>query len=404
MIHTPTLFESRLQKHRIFYAIIYLLSFLAIGLESATLGPTLKQLSIATGSSLAAVTTFIAIKALGYTAGTIIGSKLFDRYQGHRIMVISIAWMSFGMLMIPFARNFVVAVSLITVLGFVEGVIDIGGNLLIMRVFQDNLPPYMNALHSMFGVGCLFAPLITAHFMTAGNSLQMTYWVIASFFIPSMVGFLLLPSPPVISAVKMEESGRKLHDQVVVLFAMLFFAYVGVAITFSNWIFTYASESKMMSDISAAYLNSLYWGSFTLGRLIAVFLSRKIEPKKLLICDYIGSALTLGFMMIFRGNSAALWIGTVFLGLFLATVYPTMMVFAGSLFPVTGSVASRFMTGSGMGVLTIPFLMTYLFNRIGISIVPVVLFIVGLIGLILFLLTLLLIEKKKVRNNPFPEI
>jgi hypothetical protein len=62
------------------------------------------------------------------------------------------------------------------------------------------------------------------------------------------------------------------------------------------------------------------------------------------------------------------------------------------------------MTGSGMGVLTIPFLMTYLFNRIGISIVPVVLFIVGLIGLILFLLTLLLIEKKKVRNNPFPEI
>lgn len=395
MINTPAILESKLQKYRIFYAIIYLLSFLAIGLESATLGPTMKQLSVSTGSSLAAVTTFIAIKALGYTAGTIIGSRLFDQFRGHIIMIISIAFMTFGMLMIPFARSFVIAVSFITILGFVEGVIDIGGNLLIMRVFQDNLPPYMNALHSMFGVGCLLAPLITAHFMTAGNSLQMTYWVIASFFIPSMVGFLLLPSPLMIPAVKVEESGQKLQNQIVILFALLFFAYVGVAITFSNWVFTYASESKMMSDRSAAYLNSVYWGAFTLGRLIAVFLSRKIKPEKLLICDYVGSTLTLGFMMLFRGNPAALWIGTVFLGLFLATVYPTLMVFAGSLFPVTGSVASRFMTGSGMGVLTIPFLMTYLFNRIGISIVPVILFIVGLIGLILFLLTMLRIQKKK---------
>ena len=396
MIHTPVIQESKLQKNRIFYTVIYLLSFLAIGLESATLGPTMKQISVATGSSLAAVTTFIAIKALGYTAGTIVGSRLFDRFKGHIIMAISIAFMSFGMLMIPFARSFVIALFFVTLLGFVEGVIDIGGNLLIMRMFQDNLPPYMNALHSMFGIGCLFAPLITAYFMTASNSLQMTYWVIASFFLPSMVGFLLLPSPPVIPALKVEESGRKLQNQVVVLFAMLFFTYTGVAITFSNWIFTYASESKMMSDISAAYLNSVYWGSFTLGRLIAVFLSRKIKPKTLLICDYGGSALVLTFMMLFRGNPAALWIGTVLLGLFLATVYPTMMVFAGSLFPVTGSVASRFMTGSGMGVLTIPFLMTFLFNRMGISIVPVVLFIVGLMGIILLLLTLLLIQKKKV--------
>ncbi len=89
------------------------------------------------------------------------------------------------------------------------------------------------------------------------------------------------------------------------------------------------------------------------------------------------------------------------LGLFLATSYPTLMVFAGSLFTITGSITRWFMAGSGLGVLLIPFVMTYLFDKLGIRVVPIVLFIVSLVGLMNLMVMLFFADKtiqKTVKN------
>lgn len=387
MAQNITAWKAKLAENRKFYAVIYLLSFLTIGLESATLGPTMKQLAVSTGSTLAVVTTFVAIKSLGYMLGSFTGARLYDRYKGHTIMIISISAMTAMMLIIPFAGSFLAAVVPIFLLGFAEGTTDIGGNLMIMWVFRENLAPYMNALHFMFGVGSLLAPIITANFMTYENSLQLTYWVMALLFIPSIIGFTLLPSPDRIENPKIQAGGQQ-QTLVILLFAFLFFTYVGTEITFGNWIFTYASESRLATDIQAAYLNSAFWGSFTIGRLIGIFVSKKVHAQKMLLINFIGSVFSLGLMMVFQNSSAMLWIASILLGLFLATTYPTLMVFAGSLFTITGSITSWFMIGSGMGVLIIPFIMTFLFDKLGIKVVPTVLFLVITAGFLILIATL----------------
>ena len=379
--------KTKLAENRKFYAVIYLLSFLTIGLESATLGPTMKQLAVSTGSTLAVVTTFVAIKSLGYMLGSFTGARLYDRYKGHTIMIISISAMTALMLIIPFTGSFLAAVIPMFLLGFAEGTTDIGGNLMVMWVFRENLAPYMNALHFMFGIGSLLAPIITANFMTYENSLQLTYWVMALLFLPSIIGFTLLPSPDRIESPKIREGGQQ-QKLVIMFFALLFFTYVGTEITFGNWIFTYASESKLVTDIQAAYLNSVFWGSFTIGRLIGIFISKKIRPRLMLLINFTGSVLSLGLMMIFQNSPAILWITSALLGLFMATTYPTLMVYAQSLFTITGSITSWFMIGSGMGVLIIPFIMTFLFDKLGIKVVPTVLFLVITVGFLILVATL----------------
>jgi FHS family Na+ dependent glucose MFS transporter 1 len=347
----------------------------------------MKQLAVSTGSTLAVVTTFVAIKSLGYMLGSFTGARLYDRYKGHTIMIISISAMTALMLVIPFTGSFLAAVIPMFLLGFAEGTTDIGGNLMIMWVFRENLAPYMNALHFMFGIGSLLAPIITANFMTYENSLQLTYWVMALLFLPSIIGFTLLPSPDRIESPKIREGGQQ-QKLVIMFFALLFFTYVGTEITFGNWIFTYASESKLVTDIQAAYLNSVFWGSFTIGRLIGIFISKKIRPRPMLLINFTGSVLSLGLMMIFQNSPAILWITSALLGLFMATTYPTLMVYAQSLFTITGSITSWFMIGSGMGVLIIPFIMTFLFDKLGIQVVPTVLFLVITVGFLILIVTL----------------
>ncbi len=384
--------KNRLAENRKVFAIIYLLSFLTIGLESAALGPTMKQLAASTGSTLAAVTVFVTIKSFGYMTGSFIGAKFYDRFRGHQVMTLSIATMTAIMLFIPFAGSFIAAVVPMFLLGFAEGVTDIGGNLMIIWVFKDNLAPYMNALHFMFGFGSLLAPIITASFLSFENSLQLTYWVIALLFLPSMIGLSLLPSPKRIESVTLKEEKSR-QTRMIVIFSFLFFAYVGVEITFGNWIFTYASESRLATDLQAAFLNSTFWGSFTAGRLIGIFISKKINAKKMLLINFSGTAVCLLLLVLFRNSSIILWVGSILLGFFLATSYPTLMVYAGSLFTVTGAITRWFMAGSGMGVLLIPFAMTYLFGKLGIQVVPIVLWIVSLVGLINLMVMLFFAEK-----------
>jgi FHS family Na+ dependent glucose MFS transporter 1 len=400
MIQNWTAKKKELAKNRKFYAFIYLLSFLTIGLESAALGPTMKLLAVSTDSTLAAVTVFVTIKSFGYMTGSFIGAKFFDRFRGHQVLILSIATMTAIMLFIPFAGSFIAAVIPMFLLGFAEGITDIGGNLMIIWVFQDNLAPYMNALHFMFGFGSLLAPMITASFLSFENSLLLTYWVIALLYLPSMIGLSLLPSPKRIESTTLKEEKNR-QTRLIILFSLIFFTYVGVEITFGNWIFTYASESRLATDLQAAFLNSTFWGSFTAGRLIGIFLSKKVKPKTMLLINFTGTVFCLLLLVLFRGSVTILWTASMLLGLFLATSYPTLMVFAGSLFTITGSITRWFMAGSGLGVLLIPFVMTYLFDKLGIRVVPIVLFIVSLVGLMNLMVMLFFADKtiqKTVKN------
>jgi FHS family Na+ dependent glucose MFS transporter 1 len=64
----------------------YYAAFIALGLVSASLGPTLPGLAQNTGSPLAHISLLFAARSSGYLAGSLLGGRLYDRTAGHPVM------------------------------------------------------------------------------------------------------------------------------------------------------------------------------------------------------------------------------------------------------------------------------------------------------------------------------
>lgn len=378
------------------YAIVYFLSFITLGISTATLGPMLPQLAGSLNTTIGAISILISAKSIGYLLGSIGGGRLYDRFKGHYLIAIAISFMALIMIMIPLLRSFVILAILMATLGLLEGFLDVGGNTLTLWSFRTNVAPYMNALHFSFGLGAFIAPLIIANLMQFNDALRWTYWLLAILFIPSIIGFIYLPSPEPVITIKSDQKNIQ-NIPIAGLIVLLFFMYVAGENSYGNWLFTYASQSNLTTDIMAAYLTSAFWGSFTFGRLIGIAMVKWLKPAKILIIDMVGSVIALAIILVWSTNVALLWLATITLGLFMASVFPTLFVFAEKRFQITGGLTSMFFAGAGLGTIIVPFIISKLFDQLGVTIIPTTIFIVMTIGTIILLL--LLQRSKKIHNN-----
>lgn len=57
-----------------------------------------------------------------------------------------------------------------------------------------------------------------------------------------------------------------------------------------------------MSKYHAAYLTSVYWGLFSLGRLLAIPQAIWLKPSTMIFMDYCGSTVSILFMLIFHAS------------------------------------------------------------------------------------------------------
>jgi FHS family Na+ dependent glucose MFS transporter 1 len=241
----------------------------------------------------------------------------------------------------------------------------------------------MNALHFSFGIGAFLSPIIVHNVMQlTGGSLTWPYWSLAILFLPSIVGLWLLPSPENPEKDNIEEKGGSVNLRLVVLMMILFFAYVGVEGGFGGWIFTYALEEGIAGEAAASYMNSIFWGALTLGRLISIPLAKKLSPSKLLLGNFILAILFLGLILIWPKDTLVIWLGSAGLGLSLSSVFPTLLALSETRMQITGKVTGLFFLGSSSGGLLIPMLLGQIFEYVGPYYIMLTLFGIACLGLI----------------------
>jgi FHS family glucose/mannose:H+ symporter-like MFS transporter len=150
-----------------------------------------------------------------------------------------------------------------------------------------------------------------------------------------------------------------------ILLAGLMFLHVGAEVAFGGWIFSYAVARQIGTETVARLLNSMYWGGFMLGRLIAVPLATRLAPKAMIPGDLFMAAVSMSVILIFPGWLPALWIGVFGFGLSIASLFASTLNFAERRMPFTGSVMSIFMIGGNVGSMVLPWLIGQLFDRAG---------------------------------------
>ena len=364
--------------------IAYFLAFIALGMTSASLGPTLPGLAEQTGTQLSGISYLFATRSLGFLAGSILAGRIYDRLPGHPIILGALLLMSISLAVIPFMSQLWLLTAVMLLAGIVESGIDIGSNTLLVWRFGEKVGPYMNSLHFFFGVGAFLSPIIIAQTMLASDGgIQLAYWTLALIVLPAALAFVRFPSLPIRQR-DTAVHGGKANWFLVVLVAAFLFLYVGAEVAYGGWVYTYAITLGLSSVTIAAYLTSFFWGSLTLGRLLSIPLTARLHPKALLSGALAGCLLSLAVLIIGQNSSAALWVGTIGLGLSMSVIFPTTLALAEDTLSLSGKMTSYFFIGASLGGMSIPWLIGQLFEDIGPVVTMLIILATMLLAVVIF--------------------
>ena len=351
----------------------YYAAFIALGLITASLGPTLPGLAENTGTLLSEVSFLFLARGFGYLMGSFIGGRLYDRIPGHPVMIGALAMMGLLMALVPLLPLLWAVTALLWLIGIAEGMLDVGGNTLIVWVHGDKVGPFMNGLHFVFGIGAFLSPIIIAQAMLIGGGITWAYWILALLMCPALFWLLRLPSPTS-QIVTQQEGGEQVNYLLIALIAAFFFFYAGAEVSLSGWLFTYAFEQGLADETMAAYLTSAFFGAFTVGRLFSIPIATRLTPRTILLVDLLGALIAMGLILLWASSVMILWIGTILMGFAVASIFPTMLSFAERNLTITGHTTSWFFVGASLGAMSFPWLIGQLFESIGPQVVMLTIF------------------------------
>lgn len=361
--------------------IAYYLSIFILGVYTAIGGPALPSLAENTSSTFDQISLFFVLGSLGYLLGSYLGGQAYDRFRGHRIMAITLLVIAVSGAFIPLIRLLWLLLLVQFALGLAQGANDVGCNTLLLWVHGKGAGPYVNGLHFFFGMGTFIAPLVLAGMLSLTSGIQWVFWI----SLPMVFWLWMLPEAPVQSTSDGKGSARVPFIPVILL-VLAFLLYVGAEIGFGNWIYTYAFTLGLGTAITSDYLTSAFWGTFTLGRLLGIWISTRARAITILFVDLLGCLASLSLILLWPDSISAMWTGTIGVGLFMASVFPTLMVLAGERMYVTGTVTGWFLVGGGAGGTILPWIIGQAFVGIGAVAMPVL--VLGTIAFNLFVIIL----------------
>lgn len=149
-----------------------------------------------------------------------------------------------------------------------------------------------------------------------------------------------------------------------VLIGMFYISYACVEDTFSGFIMAFVVEHLKWDKTKGTWITSVFWISFSVGRLLAVAVAKFLSPWKMLILDF--AFFDVGFLALFLGAQSSeivCWLATGLTALAMGSIFPTCMTWADEkIFHVTGKVASFVLVSASIGMMTNPILVGYLFE------------------------------------------
>ncbi|XP_067337402.1 sodium-dependent glucose transporter 1 isoform X2 [Channa argus] len=342
-------------------------SFLGLGMSISVLGPTFDDLAVNVKKNISNISYIFVGRSAGYIGGSLLGGILFDCMNPHLLL---------------------------------------GGNVLILNTWGEQAGPHMQALHFSFAAGAFVSPIIAKllfgrdtnsgtgtistnssppatteqtfinsdihtimRFIHSSTLKSMwAYIVIGTFvFLISFLFFILYCGSSMSRDKPRTSLGKPLvakhHIDLVVLLFFFFFAYVGAEVAYGSFIFTFAKDYAHMPQSQAAWLNSLFWGTFAACRGLAIFFAACVYPGTMILLSLVGSTVSSLLLCLFSREAVALWICTGIYGASMATTFPSGISWVEQYTTVTGHTASVFVVGAALGEMVLPALLGFLLGK-----------------------------------------
>lgn len=365
--------------------ILYSLAFIALGLVSGSIGPTLPGLAAQTNVEMKQVSNLFVARSLGTLIGSWVVGRMYDRFRGHPLLAMSLLASAVAMALFPVSNFLWMLIGLSVFIGLASASINVGGNAMIVMVHGDKVRPFMSTLHFAFGLGGFIAPIFVAMYAERPDGLRLAYWTLALLCVPSVLLTLFSTSPRP-QAEHHEETRAAVPAALVGLLVFYFFLEVGAEASVMGWLFSYSVQQGV--SIPQAYkINSAFWAAFTVGRLATIWLSIRFAALPMVLV-FIGLAILFaGALLVFPLSPALVWTCAIGFGATVAPVFPSTFGFAQNRLHLSGKVTGFFLVGSSAGGMFWPRLVGQFFESHGAQVMTwtVIFTEVGALALILLI-------------------
>lgn len=325
-------------------ALVVLLAFsvfILLGLPEGMLGVAWPSIRETFGAPLEALGLLILGGSGAFMLASFSSGRLVNRFGIAAVLILGCLVRSAGLLGYALAPSWWLVVTASVIFGFGSGLIDAGMNTHFAITYSERL---MNWLHASFGIGATLGPLLMTALLNQNASWRWGYVLVG--LLQGAITLAIVatsskwrlrppisngsgtasPSPEVATdapARPVASVRETLRQPIVWLGVAVFFVYAGLEVTAGQWSYTLFTESRGVDLKTAGLWVGVYWGSFTVGRMIFGVLAGRWP-----------TTLVMRVMMAVAIASAALiwwnpvdWVsfgGLALLGLAMAPIFPLL--------------------------------------------------------------------------------
>ncbi|CAI9744382.1 Hypothetical predicted protein [Octopus vulgaris] len=164
------------------------------------------------------------------------------------------------------------------------------------------------------------------------------------------------------------------------------FLFDGLQSSYGGYVYSYSVKSVTgLKQSEGAVLNACFWGTFALGRLIAIVLASRFTAAFMLLVNIVGACVTITLTIILSGNHIGIYLGSCFLGLFLSSASPTVLSLTEQFVNINSSITSTLVVFAGIGETLCPVIIGNLFVSVGPSSFLVFCFALIFISLLIYI-------------------
>jgi fucose permease len=331
--------------------------FLALGIITAGVGPSLAALATNTGTTVGTVGILFTALFSGALLSQLVSGLLLERFSVRWIVVGALLLLGSGMFLVTVAQSIGVLFVIGLLAGLGHGCMDVTINLTIARFDLARSSANLNLINMFFGVGAVIGPAIIGLALRAGAAPQIGLWLgsammigsiplVARFFTPA----LGIQGPRLRVETRRESAsgiGALYRSPLLWMLGILMLLGVGLEQGTGGWTSTFGKLSLGIGDDGGALLSSGYWLTFTAGRLLTTVVARRFTSAAVLRAC-LGGILLAGLILpIGIGNLPLTVLGTLLLGFFIGPLFPTAFAFLTDQFKDNSERAASVFTAMG---------------------------------------------------------
>ncbi len=315
--------------------------FILLGLPEGMLGVAWPSMRNTFSAPLEALGLLILGGSGAFMLASFSSGRLVNRFGIAAVLILGCLVRSAGLLGYAFAPSWWLVVTASIIFGFGSGLIDAGMNTHFAITYSERL---MNWLHASFGVGATMGPLLMTALLNQNASWRWGYVLvglaqgaITLAIIATSSKWRLRPSTPdedeaasPSAGLKTEHAARPvasvretLRQPIVWLGVAVFSVYAGLEVTAGQWSYTLFTEGRGVDLKAAGLWVGVYWGSFTVGRIIFGMLAGR-WPTTLVVRIMMAVAIVSTALIWWNPINWVSFGGLALLGLAMAPVFPLL--------------------------------------------------------------------------------